>query len=149
MPGGLCAIRVRPQRNCQHRFQSLHRNVLLIFHLHALGSESMNGHDACAEHRAAARFVQITLALLQQARIDGLHLGLLINLFSAAALQDHARNASDVVPHGKIRYDRATGQGEDIGALQGHGPVVRENLSRRYARMSIVDVDIDGHLFER
>ena len=109
----------------------------------------MNGHDPCAEHRAAARFVQITLALLQQARIDGLHLGLLINLFSAPALQDHTGNASDVVPHRKIGYDRATGQCEDVSALQRHGAVVRENLPRRYARMSIVDVDIDGHLFER
>ncbi len=109
----------------------------------------MNRNDARAEHSATAGFVQIALALLQQARIDSLHLGLLINLFGAAALQDHAGDASDVIPHRKIGNNRAAGQSEDVSAFQRVGPVVRENLFCSYPRVSIVDVNIDGHLFKR
>ena len=42
MPGGLCAIRIRPERNRQQGFQPLHWEILLIFHFKALGSESMD-----------------------------------------------------------------------------------------------------------
>ena len=147
--GGLCPISIRPQRNRQQGFEALHWNIFLVFHFKALGSEGMNRHDPCAEHRAAAGFVQAALALLQQPRIDGLHFGLLVDLFGAAPLQNHTRNPRDIVPHGKIGHDRATGQGENISAFQRDALMISENLPRRHARVSVIDVDIDGHLFER
>ncbi len=122
---------------------------MLIFHFEALGSEGVNRDDFRGENGTSAGFIQIALALLEKAGIDGLRFGLLINLFGAAAFQDDAGNASDIVPDGEIGDDGASGQSEDVSSFKRSVLVIRKNLARGDAGVAVIDADVDGHLFQR
>jgi len=148
MAGGLGAISIGPERNGEHRFELLHRQLLLILDFEALGAVRANGHDFRGENGAASGFVEIALALLQQTGIDGLHLGLLVDFGGAAALENHAGDARDVVPDGEIGDERPAGESEDVGSFLNVAAMAAEDLAHGDAGVAVIDVNIDEHFVE-
>ncbi len=109
----------------------------------------MDWNDSRGEHRAPAGFIQIALALLQQTWIDSLHFRLLINLLRATPFQNHTRNSSHVIPNRKIGNNRPAGECKNVIPFQHAAAVIREDLTHAHARMPVIDMNVDGHLFQR
>src|ERR1035438_3650878 len=115
-------INVRMYGDGKERFQVLDGDGLVILKLQALSAKRGNGNDARAERRAAPRLFDSALAHLQQAGVNSLLLGLVVNLAGALAFQNHRGNARRSVPHRKVTNRSPAGQRKNIVAfLDGTG----------------------------
>ena len=104
---------------------------------------------AGAENRRSTGFVYVALAHLEQAGIQRLHANVGVDFFRALALQDHAGNACDVVPHGEIGDQSAAGESEDVVSFERRCGVIRKDLSHADASVAVIDHDVDRHFIER
>ena len=142
-------VDIRFERHDEFGAIPFHGDRMLVLHLDALGAERRNRHDARRELLASARLIGVALSHLEQARIDGLRFRLLINLSGAAALQDHAGDPRDVVPHGEIGDGGLAGQRELIDALLHGVGVVAEDLPHTDPRDAVIDANLQRHFVER
>ena len=93
-------------------------------------------------------FLGAALSHLQQARIDGLRFRLLVDFSRAAAFENHAGDAGDVVPDGEVGDGGLAWQREIVDALLNCGAVVSEDLPHSHACHAVIDANFQHHFVQ-
>jgi len=123
--------------------------TLVVFEFQALGSIRRNGRDLRREDGGVLRIDAVAFAHLQQAWVDRLQAGLVVNLLGTLAFEDDCGNARNTIPHSEVRDRGTSGERETVGAFLNPIGVVEKYLQDGDVRVAVVDGDVDGHLFER
>ncbi len=124
-------------------------HLLLELQLDPLGRPGGDRRHPDRERRAPggpAGGARLFLALLQEARVDALAGELAVDGPRALLLEDHARNALEVVPDREVAHHPRGRQAEPVRPFLGGAGLVLEDLADVHPGVAAGDPDVDHHV---